>query len=84
MTQSNFHLTFYIETMKIINDDKIYIYQNLEQLEIDGLPHLVKTKGNNEAKMDVEDKFALLNLGNEKLELHYCRRSSSDSNLTCH
>src|ERR1043165_461169 len=53
-----------------VSSAKDLLYRSLEQLKIDGLPRLVKRKGDNKAKMDVEDIFTLLNFADEKLELN--------------
>lgn len=52
-----------------VSSAKDLLYRRLEQLKIDGLPRLVKRKGDNKVKMDVEDIFTLLNFADEKLEL---------------
>src|SRR6218665_2985916 len=52
-----------------VSTAKDILYRCLEQLKIDGLPRLVKRKGDSKVKMDVEDILALWNFSDGKLEL---------------
>lgn len=59
--------TFYNEAE--IAAGKELFYQRLETKKLDGLPRLVKRKGDNRQKADVDDLLALINLADQELVL---------------
>ena len=59
--------TFYDESE--IAAGKELFYQQLENKKLAGLPRLVKRKGDNRGKSDVDDLLALINLADQELVL---------------
>ncbi len=59
--------TFYNEAE--IAAGKELFYQRLETKKLDGLPRLVKRKGDNRQKSDVDDLLALINRDDQELVL---------------